>query len=128
MKPTRFQLSLSVVVRHTESSDTLCNEVAQTSTLWCGASCPPPVGQSHRQGLVGELPENLSTRNPSLDVGVAGAWPLDTRRSPLASSPSHSVWLVVAPGSQASEVVEVGHRHVGLDHSHIRRISHGCRG
>jgi hypothetical protein len=91
-------MSLLVVARRTESSDTLYNEVAQTWTLWCGASYLPLVGQSHRQRLVGELVENPSTRNPSLDVGVASARPHDAHRSPLASSSSHSVWPVVAPG------------------------------
>jgi hypothetical protein len=43
MKPTMLQLSLSVVVRCTESSDTQYSEVAQTWTLWCGDNCPPPV-------------------------------------------------------------------------------------
>jgi hypothetical protein len=98
MKPPRLQLSLSVAARHIESSDTLFSEVSQTWTLWCGASCPPPVGQSHRQRLEGELPENLSTKNPSLDVRVAGARPHVAHRSPLASSSSHSMWLVVALG------------------------------
>jgi hypothetical protein len=37
-KPTRLQLSLLVVVRHTESSDTLCSVGARTWTLWCRAS------------------------------------------------------------------------------------------
>jgi hypothetical protein len=97
MKPTRLQLSLSVVARRTESSATLCSEVDQTLILWCRASCPPLVGQSHWQILAGELPENPRMRNPSLDVGAAGAWPHDTHRSPLASSSSHSTWPVVAP-------------------------------
>jgi hypothetical protein len=90
MKPTRLQLSLPVTAQHTESSETLCSEVAQTLTQWCGASCPPPVGQSHQQRLSGELPENLSMKNPSLDVEVAGTQPHDARHSPLASSSSHS--------------------------------------
>jgi hypothetical protein len=98
MKSTSLQLRLSVVVRCTESSDTLCSKVAQTWTLWCGANCPPLVGQSHRQRLAGELPENLSTRNRSLDVSVAGARPHDARHSTLASSSSHYAWPVVAPG------------------------------
>jgi hypothetical protein len=71
---------------------------------------------------VGELLENPSMKNPSPDVGVANAWPHDARRSPLASSSSHFEWPVVAPGGRAGEVVEVGHRHVGLNHSHIRWI------
>jgi hypothetical protein len=98
MKPTRLLLSLLVAAWCTESSDTMYSEVAQTWTLWCGASYPPPMGQSHQQRLVGELPENPSMRNPSLDVGVAGARPHDIHHSPLASSSSHSAWPVVAPG------------------------------
>jgi hypothetical protein len=98
MKPTWLQLSLSISTQCTESSDTLYSEVAQTWTAWCGASCPPPMGQSHRQRLAGELLENLSTKNPSLDVRVAGARPHDAHHSPLASSLIHSLWPVVAPG------------------------------
>jgi hypothetical protein len=90
MKPTRLQLSLSVAVRRTECVDTLCIEGAQTWTLWCGASCLPPVGQSHRQRLAGELPENLSMKNLSLDVRVAGARSHDAHHSPLASSSNNS--------------------------------------
>jgi hypothetical protein len=89
MKPTRLQLSLSVVLRCTKSSDTLCYEVAQTWTQWCGANCPPPVG---------ELPKNPSTKNPSLDVRVPGTQPHDAHRSPLSSSSSHSALPVVALG------------------------------
>jgi Flp pilus assembly protein TadB len=29
-------------------------------------------GRSHRQRLAGELPESVSSMNPSLDAGVAG--------------------------------------------------------
>jgi hypothetical protein len=47
-KPTKLQLSLSVVAQHTESSGTLCSGVVQTWTLWCEANCLPPRGQSHR--------------------------------------------------------------------------------
>jgi hypothetical protein len=70
----------------TESSDTLYNEVAQTWTPWCGASCLPLRSRLHWQRLARELPENLSMKSPYLDVGVAGAWPHDTHHSPLASS------------------------------------------
>jgi hypothetical protein len=98
MKPTKLQLSLSVATRHIESSDTLYNEVPQTWTPWCGAGYPSPRGRSHRQRLVGELLENLSMKNSSPDVRVAGAQPHDDRRSPLASSSSHSSWPVVALG------------------------------
>jgi hypothetical protein len=77
-------------VQHTESFDTLYSEVAQTWTPWCEASYLPLRGRSHRQRLVGELPKNPSTKNPSLGVGVAGARPHDARRSPLASSSGHS--------------------------------------
>jgi hypothetical protein len=94
----QVQLSPSVIARCTESSDTLCSEVAQTWTLWCGASYPLPAGQAHRKRLVGVLPENPSTKNPSLHVGVGGAQPHDAHHSPLASSSSHSACLVVAPG------------------------------
>jgi hypothetical protein len=97
MKPTRLQMSFLVVAQRIESFDTLWNEGAQTWTLWCGASCPPPVGQLHRQRLAGELPENPSTKNPSLDVRVTGAQPHDTHHSPPASSSSHSAWPVVPP-------------------------------
>jgi hypothetical protein len=97
MKPTRFQLSLSIAAWHTESSDTLYSEVAQTWILWCGASCSPPMGQSHQQRLAGGLLENLSTKNPPPDVGFDGAWPHDSHRSPLVSSSSHFEWPVVAP-------------------------------
>jgi hypothetical protein len=55
-------------------------------------------GRSHQPRLVGELPENLSMKNPSLGVGVFGARPHDACRSLLASSLDHSAWLVVAPG------------------------------
>jgi hypothetical protein len=82
----------------TKSSDTLYSDVAQTWTPWCGASYPPPRGRSHWQRLAGELPKNLSRKNPSPDVGVASARPHDARRSPLASSSSHFEWPVVAPG------------------------------
>jgi hypothetical protein len=74
------------------------SEVAQTWTPWCEASCLPPRGQSHQQRLVGELPENLSTMNPSLGVKVAGVQLHDTRHSQLASSSGHSEWPVVALG------------------------------
>jgi hypothetical protein len=82
----------------TMSSDTLYSEVAQTWTLWCRASYLHPGGRSHWQRLVGELLENQSTKNPSLDVGVAIALPHDARHSPLASSSNHSAWPVVALG------------------------------
>jgi hypothetical protein len=82
----------------TKSSDALYSEVAQIWTLWCEASCPHPRGRSHRQRLAGELPKNLSMKNPTLYVGVDGARPYDARHSPLASSSSHSKWPVVAPG------------------------------
>jgi hypothetical protein len=65
------------------------------------SSCLPLVGQLHRQGLAGELPENPSTKNSSLNVGVASARPHDARRSPLASS-SHSAWPVDALGRWAA--------------------------
>jgi hypothetical protein len=58
----------------------------------------PPRGRSYRQRLAGELPENPSTKNHSLDVGVAGAQPHDAHHSPLASSSSHSEWAAVSPG------------------------------
>jgi hypothetical protein len=90
MKPTMLQLNLLVATLHIESSNTLYSEVAQTWTPWCGANCPPPRGQLHRQRLAGELLENLSTKNPSLDVGVVGTQPYDAHHSPLASSSSHS--------------------------------------
>jgi hypothetical protein len=97
-KPSRLQLSLRVVVLHTESFDTLYNGVARTWTLWCEVNYLPPRGWSHWQRLAGELPENLSTKNPSLDVGVAGIWLHDAHHSRLASSSSHSEWPAVAPG------------------------------
>jgi hypothetical protein len=71
-KPIRLQLSLKAVVLRTESSDTLYSVIARTWTPWCGASCLPPRGQSHRQRLACELPENPSMKNPSLDVEVTG--------------------------------------------------------
>jgi hypothetical protein len=74
------------------------SEVAQTWTPWCRASCLHLRGWSHRQRLVGELLENPSMKNPSLDVGVAGTQPHDTHRSPLASSSGHSEWLAITPG------------------------------
>jgi hypothetical protein len=82
----------------TESSNTLYSRVAQTWTPWCGASCLPPRGQSHRQRLVGALPGNLSMKNRSLDVEVAGVQPHDAHHSHLASSLGYSKWPVVAPG------------------------------
>jgi hypothetical protein len=85
-------------VLHTKSSNTLYSGVAQTWIPWCGASCLPPRSQSHRQRLAGELPENLSTKNPSPDVKVVGVQPHDAHHSPLAPSSGHSKWLVVAPG------------------------------
>jgi hypothetical protein len=91
-KPSRLRLSLEVVVLRTESSNTLYSGVAQTWTPYCGASCLAPRGQSHCQRLVGELPENLSMKNPSPDVEVAGVQPHDTHHSPLASSSGHSKW------------------------------------
>jgi hypothetical protein len=81
-----------------ESTDTLYSGVAQTLILWCGASYLPPRGQSHQQRLAGELPKNLSTKNPSPNVKVAGVQPHDARHSLLASSSGHSEWPVVAPG------------------------------
>jgi hypothetical protein len=97
-KPIRLQLSLEVAVLRTEPSDTLYSGVARTWTPWCGVSCLPPRGQSHRQRLVGELPENLSTKNPSLDVEVAGVQLHDACHSRVASSSGHSEWQVVASG------------------------------
>jgi hypothetical protein len=85
-KPTRLQLILGVAVLRTESSDTLYSEVVQTWTPWCGASCLPPRGRSHRQRLVGELPESLSMMNPFLGVEVAGVQPHDAHRSQPTSS------------------------------------------
>jgi hypothetical protein len=85
-------------VLHTESFDTLYSEVAQSWTPWCRASCLPLRGQSHRQRLEDELPGNLSTTNPSLDVEVAGVQPHDAHHSQLASSSGHSEWPVFAPG------------------------------
>jgi hypothetical protein len=93
-----LQLCLKATVQRTESFDTLYSEVVQTWTLWCRASYLPLRDRSHLQRLVGELPKNLSTKNPSLGVGVAGAQPHDARHSPLASSSGHSAWLAVAPG------------------------------
>jgi hypothetical protein len=86
-KPTRLQLSLEDAMLHIESIDTLYS-----------ASCLPLRGQSRRQRLAGELPENLSTKNPSLDVEVAGVQPHGARHSQLASSSGHFEWSVVAPG------------------------------
>jgi hypothetical protein len=83
---------------HTESFDTLYSVVTQTLTLLCGASCLLLSGRSHRQRLVGELPESPSTMNPFLGVVVAGAQPHDAHHSQLVSSSSHSMWIVVAPG------------------------------
>jgi hypothetical protein len=68
---------------------------------------------------VGELPGNLSTKNPSLDVKVSGIQPHDAHHSELASTSGHSEWSVVAPGSRVVEVVEVGHYHVGLGHPRL---------
>jgi hypothetical protein len=82
----------------TGSSDTLYSVVAQTWTPWCGASCLPPRSQSHWQRLACELPENLSMKNPSLDVEVAGVQPNEAHHSQLAYSSGHSEWPVVAPG------------------------------
>jgi hypothetical protein len=81
-----------------ESSDTLYSAVAQTWTPWCRASCLPPRGQSHRQRLVVELPKNLSMKNSSPDIEVAGVQPCDTQHSQLAYSSSHSEGPVVALG------------------------------
>jgi hypothetical protein len=81
-----------------ESFDTLYSEVAQTWTPWCRASCLPLRGRSHRQRLAGELPGNLSMKNPSLNVEVASIQPHDARHSQQASSSGHSEWPVVAPG------------------------------
>jgi hypothetical protein len=66
-----LQLSLEVVVLRIESSDTMYSEVVQTWIPWCGASCPPLRGQSHRQRLVGELSESPSTKNLDLGLEVA---------------------------------------------------------
>jgi hypothetical protein len=121
-KPTRLQLSLWVAALRTESSDTLYSGVAQPWTLWCGASSLPPRGRSHQRRLADELPENLSTKNPSLDVGVAGTRPHDAHHSQLASSSGHSEWPDVAPSWWASEVVGVGHHHVEHGHVHFRQI------
>jgi hypothetical protein len=85
-KPSRLHLSLRVVALLAESSNTLYSKVVQTWILWCGASYPPPRGQSHRQRLVGELPESLSTKNPSLDVEVVGVQPHNDCRSRPTSS------------------------------------------
>jgi hypothetical protein len=81
-----LQLSLSVVVLHIESSNTMYKGVDQTWTLWYGASCTPSRGQSHRQRLAGELPESMSTMNPSLGAEVADAQPHDARCSQPTSS------------------------------------------
>jgi hypothetical protein len=83
---------------HIESFDTRYSEVAQTWTPWCGASCLPLRGQSHQQRLVGELSGNLSMKNPSVDVEVAGVQPHDTHHSRLDSSSGYSEWPVVALG------------------------------
>jgi hypothetical protein len=96
--PTRLQLSIKIVVLHTESSDTLYSAVAQTWTLRCGANCLPLRGQSHRQTLASELSKNLSMKNPSPDVKVADIQPHDARHLQLASSSGHSEWPVVALG------------------------------
>jgi hypothetical protein len=83
-------------VLRTDSFDTLYNEVAQTWTPWCGASCLLLRGQSHQERLAGELPENLSTKNSSLAIGVAGTQPHDAHSSQLASSSGHSEWPINA--------------------------------
>jgi hypothetical protein len=106
----------------TESSDTLYSEVAQTWTPWCGASCPPPTGRTHWQRLAGELLENLSMKNPSLDVMVAGAWPHDAHHSPLASSSSHHVWPVVATGSCPRSMDPSGMSRIGSSKVLVRTI------
>jgi hypothetical protein len=85
-KPNRLQLNLEVAVLRIESSDTLYSEVVKTWTLWCGASCLLLRGRSHRQRLAGELPESLSTTNPSLGVKVASIQPHDSRCSQPTSS------------------------------------------
>jgi hypothetical protein len=85
-------------VQRIEFFDTLYSEVAQTWTPWWTASCPPLRGRSHQQRLAGELPENPSTKNPSLGVRVVGARPHDAHHSQSASSSGHSEWLIVAPG------------------------------
>jgi hypothetical protein len=72
---------LRVVVLHTQSSGTLYSGVVQVWTSWCGASFPPTRGQLHRQRLVGELSERLSTMNPSLDVKAAGVQLYDSHHS-----------------------------------------------
>jgi hypothetical protein len=89
-KPTRLQLSLGVVVLCTESFDTLNSGLDQTWTLWCGASGLPPRGRSHWQRLAGELLENLSLKNRSLNDGVVGARLHDAHHSQL---PPHQVIL-----------------------------------
>jgi hypothetical protein len=91
-----LQLHPLATVLHIESFDTLYSAVAQTLTPWCGASCLPRRGRSHWQSLAGKLPESLSTKNPFLGAVVTGAQPHDAHHSRLASSSSHSVWLVVA--------------------------------
>jgi hypothetical protein len=55
-------------------------------------------GRSHRQRLASELTKNLSTKNPSLDVGVAGAQPHDAHRSQPTATSGHSVLPAVATG------------------------------
>jgi hypothetical protein len=82
----------------TESFDTMYNEVAQTWTPWCGASCLHPMGRSHRQRLAGELTENPNTTKPSRDAGVAGVQFHNAHHSQLASSSGRSEWPLVAPG------------------------------
>jgi hypothetical protein len=80
------------------------------------------MGWSHWQRLAGELLESLNTKNPSLDVEVAGVQPHDARYSQPASSWGHSVLPAVVLGWLVGEVVEVEHCHVGLGHIQVWQI------
>jgi hypothetical protein len=81
-RPTRLQLSLKAVRPCTESFDTPYIAVAQTWTLSCGASFPPPWGPSPQHKLVGESLGNQCMRNLGLDVKVASDQPHDTSHFP----------------------------------------------
>jgi hypothetical protein len=58
MMPIRPVLDLSIVVRYTESSDTLCSVTDKILIRWCGASHLHQAGHLPQKRLADELPKS----------------------------------------------------------------------
>jgi hypothetical protein len=89
-----------------QSSGTLCSEVAQILTQWCGASYLPPTNRSAQRRVLGESPgsQSMKSKYPG-DRDVVSGLLHDVHHSLPTSSLPHSMWPVVARCSLADVVV-----------------------